>query len=49
MPKLIAHVADLIQEYRHVSILAVRRMLNFVRIFRMLIDLYPEVEAEIDG
>lgn len=50
IPKLIiAHVADLIEEFRHISILAIRRMLNFVRIFRLLLDLYPEVEKEIDA
>jgi len=49
MPKIIiTHVADLIQEYRHVSILAIRRMVNFVRLFRLLLELYPEVEKEID-
>ena len=49
MPKIIiTHVADMIQEYRHVSILAIRRMVNFVRLFRLLLELYPEVEKEID-
>ena len=49
IPKLIiTHVADLIQEYKHVSILAIRRLVNFIRLFRLLIELYPEVEKEID-
>ena len=49
MPKLIiTHVADLIQEYRHISILAIRRLVNFIRLFRLLIEIYPEVEKEID-
>ena len=44
IPKLIVtHVVDLIQEFRHVSILAIRRLMNFIRLFRLLIDLYPEV------
>ena len=49
LPKLIiTHVADLIQEFRHVSILALRRLVNFLRLFRLLIDLHPEVEKEVD-
>lgn len=50
LPKLIiAHVADLIQEFRHVSILAIRRLVNFVRLFRLLLDLYPEMIDDIDS
>jgi hypothetical protein len=49
MPKLIiTHVADLIQEVRHVSILAIRRLINFIRLFHLLIDKYPEIGEEID-
>lgn len=45
LPKLIVtHVADLIQEVRHVSILAIRRLMNFIRLFRLLIDLHPEIQ-----
>lgn len=48
-PKLIiTHVADLIKEKRHVSILAIRRLVNFIRLFRLLLDLYPEVIEESD-
>ena len=50
LPKLIiTHVADMIQEFRHISILAIRRLINFVRLFRLLMDLYPEISNEIDG
>jgi hypothetical protein len=50
MPKIIVtHIAELIQEFRHVSILAVRRLLNFIRLFRLLLELYPEVESNIDN
>jgi hypothetical protein len=50
LPKLIVtHVADLIQEMRHTSILAIRRLVNFVRLFRWLIELHPEVGEEIDA
>lgn len=49
MPKLIiTHVVDLIQEFRHVSILSIRRLVNFIRLFRLLLSLHPEVEQEID-
>jgi hypothetical protein len=49
MPKIIVtHIAELIQEFRHVSILAIRRLLNFIRLFRLLLELYPEVESNID-
>lgn len=49
LPKLIVtHVADLIQEVRHVSILAIRRLVNFIRLFRWLLELHPEVAEEID-
>jgi hypothetical protein len=49
LPKLIiTHVADLIQEFRHVSIMAVRRLVNFIRLFRLLLELHPEIEQEID-
>lgn len=50
MPKLIVtHVVDLIQEFRHVSILAIRRLMNFIRLFRLLIDMHPEVGEEMDA
>jgi hypothetical protein len=49
-PKLIVtHVADLIQEFRHVSILAIRRLMNFIREFKLLIDLFPEIGQELDA
>jgi len=49
LPKLvITHVADLIQDFKHVSILAIRRLVNFIRLFRLLLDEYPEIEKEID-
>lgn len=38
----------MIQEFRHISIQAIRRLVNFVRLFRLLLELYPEIETEID-
>lgn len=50
MPKIIlTHVAELIQEFRHVSILAIRRLVNFIRLFRLLLELHPEAEVEVDA
>jgi len=49
MPKLmITHVADMIQEVRHISIVSLRRLFNFLRLFRLLLDLYPEAEKQMD-
>lgn len=49
MPKIIiTHVAEMIQEFRHVSILSLRRLMNFIRLFGLLIELYPDVKELID-
>ena len=38
----------MISEQRHISILAIRRLMNFIRLFRLLLDLFPETEIEIN-
>lgn len=39
MPKLIAtHIIDMMKQTRHISIIAIRRMFNFIRILLLLID-----------
>lgn len=48
-PLILTHVLDMIQEYKHISILALRRLVNFVRLFRLLLDLYPDVEKQMDA
>lgn len=49
LPKLlITHMVDLCDLKRSVSILAIRRMVNFLRLFRLLIELHPEIGKEID-
>ena len=49
MPKLIiTHLVDMLQEKNHISITAIRRLVNFVRLFRMLIELKPEVSKTIN-
>lgn len=49
MPKLIiSHLVELVDDKKHISIAALRRLVNFLRLFRMLIDMYPEVDQEIN-
>mmetsp|Transcript_30105 Transcript_30105/g.29355 ORF Transcript_30105/g.29355 Transcript_30105/m.29355 type:complete len:231 (+) Transcript_30105:593-1285(+) len=50
MPKLIVtHIIEMIQQQKHISILALRRLLNFYRLFALFIELYPEIEQEINA
>ena len=49
MPKLIiTHLVDIATEKNHVSIIIIRRLINFVRLFRILIELKPEVSQIIN-
>mmetsp|Transcript_47983 Transcript_47983/g.65027 ORF Transcript_47983/g.65027 Transcript_47983/m.65027 type:complete len:199 (-) Transcript_47983:1761-2357(-) len=49
MPKLIiSHLVELVDDKKHISITALRRLINFIRLFRMLIDMYPEVDNIIN-
>jgi len=44
MPKLIiTHIVDMVDEKKHMSIVAIRRLVNYIRLFRLLIELCPEV------
>lgn len=39
MPKLmITHILDMMKENRHTSIIAIRRLMNFIRLFRYFIE-----------
>jgi hypothetical protein len=50
LPKIIVtHVAEMIQEFRHVSILAIRRLVNFIRLFKLLLELYPDAELDLNN
>lgn len=43
MPKLIiTHLVELADEKKHVSIIAIRRLFNFIRLYRLLISLQPD-------
>ena len=45
MPKLMmTHIVDMRKENRHVSIIAIRRLFNFIRIFSYLIEKDPKLE-----
>ena len=45
MPKLLmTHILDMMKEKRHVSILAIRRLFNFIRIFQYLIERDPKLD-----
>jgi hypothetical protein len=49
LPKLIiAHLVDLCDMKRHVSIVAIRRLVNFLRLFRLLMKMHPEITKFID-
>ena len=49
MPKLIiTHMVEMANERKHISILAIRRLINFIRLFRLAIELVPEVQGIIN-
>jgi len=49
IPKLIiTHMVEMANERKHVSILALRRLINFIRLFRMCIELVPGVQTTIN-
>ena len=49
MPKLIiTHLVSMVDETKHISITAIRRLVNFIRLFRLLIELAPDVEDQIN-
>ena len=45
MPKLLTtHLVDMVSDNTHASVVAIRRLVNFIRLFRLLIELRPEAE-----
>ena len=49
LPKLIiTHMVEMANERKHVSILALRRLINFIRLFRLCIELVPVVLTTIN-
>ena len=50
MPKLIVtHLIQLVDDEKHHSIIAIRRLINFIRVFSMLLEMHPDLKATIDG
>jgi len=50
LPKLIiTHLVDLVDAKKSISIVAIRRLFSFFRLFRLLMALHPEVEKTIDA
>lgn len=48
MPKLIiTHIVDMVEEKKHISVTAIRRLVNYMRLFRLFIELCPELEDEV--
>jgi hypothetical protein len=49
MPKLIiTHMVEIVNESKHCSIIAIRRLINFYRVFTMLIEMCPSVKDQIN-
>ena len=49
MPKLIiTHMVDMANERKHISILAIRRLVNFIRLFRLCIEFVPGLQSAIN-
>ena len=45
---IMTHVVDLTKENRHISIVAIRRLLNFIRLFLYLIEKDPSIQKKMD-
>ena len=49
LPKLIiTHMVEMANERKHISIIAIRRLINFIRLFRLAIELVPGVQDKIN-
>ena len=49
LPKLIiTHMVEMANERKHISILAIRRLINIIRLFRLCIELVPGVMETIN-
>jgi len=49
MPKLLTtHLVDMVSDNTHVSLVAIRRLFNYIRLFRLLIELQPEADKILD-
>ena len=49
MPKLVVtHLIQLVDDKKHHSIITIRRLINFLRVFTMLLAMYPDLKSSID-
>jgi len=49
MPRLMTTLlVDLVEQKHHFSLVAIRRLFNFIRLFRLLFELAPEAEKMVD-
>lgn len=49
LPRLIlTHIVDLMKQQRHISIIAIRRLFNFVRILLFLMSKDPKIEQKMN-
>ena len=49
MPKLIiTHLVSLAEEKQHCSIIAIRRLINFIRVFNLLLDMCPSLMVQVN-
>jgi hypothetical protein len=49
MIKLIGtHIVDMMKENKHMSIVAIRRLFNFIRLLQYFIQKYPEIQEQIE-
>jgi hypothetical protein len=50
MTKLITtHIVDITKENRFISIVAIRRLINFIRLFLYLIEKDPSIQEKMDA
>jgi hypothetical protein len=49
MPKLLTtHLVEMVGDNTHISLVAIRRLVNFIRLFKLLIELKPEVDDMVN-
>jgi hypothetical protein len=50
MTKLITtHIVDITKQNRFISIVAIRRLINFIRLFLYLIEKDPSIQEKMDA
>jgi hypothetical protein len=44
----VTHLVHLAEDKKYPSVIAIRRLVNFIRVFVMLLEMYPEVAIEVE-